>query len=227
MDRFWGQWLTLVLLINSFLIYFVSKKILFIATQTEKCLPFFGRAYGVLKLHWGWLSSSSRLLLARFSLWTIWGRKIWSWSIDAVCAKRMRSLLSICFFIVSVHNSYGTLFSCVLAWRGLCLVGFWTFCNAGGRGVTLEASWFGRWSYFVSCGVCGLNGIEDFLRIPKGAWRIFYIFFSLPSSLGRQLSLPLLWFLTLIFFFFSIAPLRRSLVYFVCTRVAPLCAFSM
>jgi hypothetical protein len=37
--------------------------------------------------------------------------------------KKMRNPLIICFFIMSVPNSYGTHFSVVLAWRGLCLVG--------------------------------------------------------------------------------------------------------
>ena len=151
-----------------------------------------GRAYGVLKLRRWWLSSFGRLLLARFSLWIIWGRKIWSWSIGVVCAKRMRSLLITCFFIVSVHNCYGMPSSLVLAWRRQCLVRLWIFCSAGGRGVALEVPWFGRWFLIVSCGVYGPNGMRDFSRILKEAWRIFYISFSLPSSLGWQLSLPFL-----------------------------------
>ena len=56
----------------------------------------------------------------------------------------------------------------------------------------LEALWSRRWSLSVSCGVFGPNGIEDFLRIPKGTWRIFFIYFSAAFSLGRQLGLPLL-----------------------------------
>jgi hypothetical protein len=39
------------------------------------------------------------------------------------CAKGTRNPLIICFFIISVPNSYGMPFSVVLAWRGLCLMG--------------------------------------------------------------------------------------------------------
>jgi hypothetical protein len=81
--------------------------------------------------------------------------------------------------------------SLVLAWRGLCPKGLRIFCSVGGRGVALEVPWFGKWFRFVSCGAYGPNGMRDFSRIPKEAWRIFYISFSLPYSLGRQLGLPL------------------------------------
>ena len=51
----------------------------------------------------------------------------------------------------------------------------------------LVVPWFGRWSRFASCGAFGLRGIGDSSRIPKKAWRIFYIFFF---YLGGSLACP-------------------------------------
>ena len=129
--------------------------------------------------------------------------------------------------IVNAPNSYGMPSSIVLIWCGLCLVGLWIFCSAGGREVVPAMLRFGKWFRIVSCGAFGPSGTKDILTTQRVVEKICYIPFLLPFTLGRQLGLPLEWSLFLIFFLSSLAPLRRSLVYFMCTRVAPLYAFSI
>ena len=138
----------------------------------------------------GWLSSFGQLLLTRFSLWTIWGRKTWSWSIGVVCAKRMRSLLIICFFIVSVHNSYGTPFSLILAWRGLSSWGCESFAVLVVRGSLLKCRGWENGPVLYHVVSMVQTKWEIFRGFQKKLGGSFTFFSHYPLHLGGSLAYP-------------------------------------
>jgi hypothetical protein len=131
------------------------------------------------------------------------------------------------FFIVTWFGLFGFLFIPCSGWSGLCLVVSWIYWVGGVLSwVVVLLTVFGSRFLYVFCGACGVREILGFLRMWRyrlglfvEMWFICYIFGC--RCIARVVCRLLIFYFLVCFF-----PLIRGIyVYFLCTRVVPLCAF--
>jgi len=139
----------------------------------------------------------------------------------------MKNPLITFYFIVTWHRLFGVFFIACSGWSGLCLVVSWIYWVVGALcWVVVLLIVFGSGFHCVFCRACGLREIQGILKMWRYRLGLFvemclicYIFGC--QRIARVVCRSLIFYLHVHFF-----PLiRGTFVYFLCTRVVPLCAF--